>query len=58
MASQILSTQELKSLNIRSNLHGFIHLVLHLGVTAVTGYLWVTNFTSHWYIGIPALIAY
>jgi fatty acid desaturase len=58
MASQILSAQELKSLNIRSNLHGFIRLFLHLGVTAVTGYLWMTNFTSHWYMGIPALIAY
>jgi fatty acid desaturase len=58
MASQILSPQELKSLNIRSNLHGFIHLVLHLGVTIAMGYVWGTNITTHWYIAIPALIAY
>lgn len=57
--SKILSVEELKSLNVRSNQQGFIHLFLHLGTTALSGYLWAVNLTlTNWYIAIPALIFY
>jgi fatty acid desaturase len=62
MGSQILSVQELKSLNVRSNQQGFRHLSLHLGAIAFSGYLWVANLTlnnwTNWLIAIPALIIY
>ena len=59
MANQILSIEELKNLNVRSNLQGFIRLSLHLGVMSIAGYLWATNLTiDRWYIAIPALIVY
>ncbi|CAN1211246.1 fatty acid desaturase [Tumidithrix helvetica PCC 7403] len=59
MTNQILSVEELKSLNVRSNRQGLLRLTLHLGVMTIAGYLWATNLTGdRWYIAIPSLAIY
>ncbi|AFY73279.1 fatty acid desaturase [Synechococcus sp. PCC 7502] len=59
MAKQLLTTEELKSLNVRSNTQGLIRLAFHLGVMGVSGYLWATNLSGdRWYIAVPALVLY
>ncbi|MEL7076052.1 MAG: fatty acid desaturase family protein [Cyanobacteria bacterium J06582_2] len=55
-AQDLLSTQELKVLNTRSNLLGILQLIGHLSVMAVSGYLWLSE--TIWLIKIPALIIY
>ena len=52
----ILSASELKVLNTRSNIRGFIQLTVHLSIMGITGYIWITG--SNWLITIPALIVY
>lgn len=59
MANQILSVEELKSLNIRSNSQGLVRLALHLGIMAIAGYIWVTNLSGdRLFIAIPSLFIY
>ncbi len=59
LSKQILSVEDLKSLNLRSNAQGFRCLALHLIVMIGSGYIWATNLSSdRWYIAIPALIIY
>ncbi len=53
---QILSAQVLATLNQRSNVKGFVHLLGHLAILAVSGYLWATQ--PHWAIALPALVVY
>jgi len=55
-AQDLLSTQELKVLNTRSNLLGILQLIGHLSVMAVSGYSWLSE--TIWLIKIPALIIY
>ena len=50
---RILSSEELSSLNTRSNLAGCLRLGGHLTVMAVSGYLWAMN-----PLAIPCLIIY
>ncbi|KAB8330378.1 fatty acid desaturase [Scytonema tolypothrichoides VB-61278] len=54
---QIISVQELKFLNERSNWKGLVQLTFHLTVTGCSGYLWATNF-GNWWLAIPALVIY
>ena len=54
---QILSTEELSLLNMRSNHQGLVQLAGHLAVMVVSGYLWVT-YPNHLLLAIPALIVY
>jgi fatty acid desaturase len=58
MANQLLSVVELKSLNVRSSRQGLLRLALHLGVMAISGYLWATNLGDRWYIALPSVIIY
>jgi fatty acid desaturase len=52
-SDRILSADELSSLNVRSNLQGFLRLSGHLTVMAISGYLWAIN-----PLVIPFLIVY
>ena len=52
----ILSASELKVFNERSDKNGLIQLSKHLGVMAISGYLWLTP--DNWLVKIPALIIY
>ncbi len=54
---QLLSADELKGLNERSNWRGFVQLLAHLTVMGISGGLWATQW-SHWAIALPALIIY
>ncbi|MEX0269749.1 fatty acid desaturase family protein [Leptolyngbyaceae cyanobacterium UHCC 1019] len=56
-ANQLLSTQALNTLNVRSNLKGGLQLAGHLAVMGVSGYLWATQSDSL-FIALPALILY
>ena len=55
--NQILSTEELSVLNVRSNYKGLMQLAGHLAVMFVTGYLW-GNYPNYLLLAIPALIIY
>jgi fatty acid desaturase len=52
----LLSPEDLKLLNERSNLKGWLQLTGHLGVMITSGYFWATN--PHWFIAFPAVIIY
>ena len=55
-SKQILNSEELKTLNTRSNERGSIQLAGHLGVMGISGYLWMT--ANNWMFKLPALIIY
>ncbi len=57
---QILPIPELQRLNYRSNLAGALQLSGHLGIMALSGYLWSTHLGQGglWWIALPALIVY
>jgi Fatty acid desaturase len=55
--NQILSTEELSVLNLRSNRQGLVQLAGHLAVMLVSGCLWAT-YPNHLLLAIPALILY
>lgn len=55
--NQILSTEELSVLNLRSNRQGLVQLAGHLAVMLVSGYLWA-SYPNHLLLAIPALIVY
>ena len=55
-SKSILSASELKVFNKRSNKNGVLQLSKHLGVMAISGYLWLTS--ANWLVKIPALIIY
>jgi fatty acid desaturase len=55
-SKHILNSEELKTLNTRSNKRGSIQLAGHLGVMGISGYLWMT--ANNWMIKLPALIIY
>jgi fatty acid desaturase len=55
--NQILSTEELSVLNVRSNRQGLVQLAGHLAVMVVSGYFWATH-RNHLLLAIPALIVY
>lgn len=55
--SQILSVQELATLNQRSNYQGFLQLAFHLSIMGASGYLWATQF-DRWFVALPALVVY
>ena len=54
---QLLSPEQLKSLNRRSNWRGLLQLALHLLVMAASGALWATQ-RGQWAIALPALVVY
>jgi fatty acid desaturase len=54
---QLLSTEELKVFNTRSNLRGFAQLSGHLAVIGMSGYLWGTQW-GNWGIALPSLVIY
>jgi fatty acid desaturase len=54
---QILSADELKCLNERSNLKGFLQLAAHLLVMGISGWLWASQ-RGNWAIALPALLIY
>ncbi len=53
---QILSAHVLATLNRRSDVKGWVHLLGHLAILVVSGYLWATQ--PHWAIALPALVVY
>ena len=55
--SQILSTQKLGVLNVKSNLQGMFRLLGHLTIMGASGYLWIT-YMDHGFIAFPALVIY
>ncbi len=55
-ANPLLSPEDLKILNERSNLKGMLQFLGHLAVILASVYLWVTN--SHWFISFPAVVVY
>lgn len=57
-ARQILSVDQLKDLNRRSNWQGLVQLIGHSGVIGLTGYLWSHNAFDRWAIALPMLIVY
>ncbi|ASC71826.1 hypothetical protein XM38_027800 [Halomicronema hongdechloris C2206] len=54
---QILSAAELTRLNQRSDAKGWLQLVSHLSIMAVSGGLWATQW-GHWPLALPALVIY
>ncbi|NEQ51862.1 MAG: fatty acid desaturase [Leptolyngbya sp. SIO3F4] len=52
---KILAVHELKALNMRSNVAGFVRFALHLAVLGVSGFLWGS--VSGW-LKLPALLVY
>jgi fatty acid desaturase len=54
---QLLSAEDLKRLNERSNLKGWLQLASHLAVMGVSGWLWATQ-GDYWAIALPALVIY
>ncbi|BAY37526.1 fatty acid desaturase [Nostoc sp. NIES-2111] len=54
---QILSAQDIKVLNTRSNSKGLLQLTLHLTIMACSGYLWGTNW-GNWALAIPSFVVY
>ena len=54
---QLLSADELKQLNERSNWRGCMQLIAHLTVMGVSGAVWATQ-RGNWAIALPALIIY
>lgn len=55
--NQILSTEELNGLNVRSNRPGLLQLVGHLAVMVVSGYLWA-DYRDYPLLAIPAVVVY
>jgi fatty acid desaturase len=53
----LLRSEELKSLNTRSDLKGLVQLGGHLGVMGMSGYLWGSQW-GNWGIALPALVVY
>ena len=51
----LLSPEELKILNERSNFKGILQFSGHLAVILASGYLWGN---SHWFIAFPAVVVY
>ena len=51
----LLSPEDLKILNERSNLKGIIQFSGHLAVILASGYL---SGNSHWFIAFPAVVVY
>jgi len=59
MSNQLLSAEDLKSLNVRSTSQGLMRWAFHLSVMAVSGYLWATSLNrDRWFIAIPSVIIY
>lgn len=54
---QILSADELKSLNERSDSKGLLQLAAHLTVIITSGFLWATQ-RGHWAIALPSICIY
>jgi len=54
---QLLSADDLKRLNERSNGRGFLQLAAHLSVMGLSGAVWATQW-GHWAIALPALVIY
>jgi fatty acid desaturase len=54
---QILSIQDLESLNIRSDRRGFAQLAGHFAIMGISGYLWATQ-VGHGWVALPALVIY
>ncbi|MEL7313700.1 MAG: fatty acid desaturase family protein [Cyanobacteria bacterium J06559_3] len=54
---QILPTEQLPSLNERSNFKGMLQFLGHVTVIGCGGYLWATQ-REHLWIAIPALVVY
>lgn len=54
---QLLSVDDLKQLNQRSDLKGFAQLAAHLAVIVISGWLWATQ-RGHWAIAVSALVIY
>lgn len=54
---QLLSADDLKRLNERSNGHGFGQLAAHLGIMGSSGAVWATQW-GHWAIALPTLVVY
>ena len=52
---KILAVRELKSLNVRSDVAGFVRLASHLAVIGISGYLWGT---APGWLKVPALLVY
>ncbi|MGD1857166.1 MAG: fatty acid desaturase family protein [Leptolyngbyaceae cyanobacterium] len=52
---KILAVRELKALNVRSNVAGFVRLASHLTVLGISGFLWGT--APGWF-KLPALLVY
>ena len=55
-SDNILSASQLKVLNTRSDIRGFIQLAVHLSIMIIAGYLWIRG--ASWSIKIPAVIVY
>ncbi len=53
--NSLLSPEDLKILNERSNLKGILQFSGHLGVILASGYL---SGNSHWFIAFPAVVVY
>jgi fatty acid desaturase len=56
--SNLLEPAQLRELNRRSTPKGLLRLAGHLGILAVSGYLWGANLGTHWAIALPALVVY
>ncbi|MEM0980081.1 MAG: fatty acid desaturase, partial [Cyanobacteria bacterium P01_H01_bin.58] len=54
---QILPVDDLKQLNVRSNLKGGLQFGGHLLVIGMSGYLWASQ-RSHLAVALPALVVY
>lgn len=52
---KILAVRELKALNVRSNVAGFVRLASHLAVLGISGFMW--GAASGW-LKLPALLVY
>jgi fatty acid desaturase len=53
----LLPSEELKSLNTRSDLKGLVQLGGHLAMMGMSGYLWGSQW-GNWGVAIPALVVY
>jgi len=54
---QILSADDLKRLNQRSDVKGWLQLLSHLSLMGISGGLWATQW-GHWAMALPALVIY
>jgi len=55
---RLIPVEVLKQLNTRSNLAGWIQLLLHLGLIGVSGGLWLTQMGAQPGMALPALVVY